>query len=363
MSSLSDPLPLPCGLVLPNRIMKAAMSEALGGARNNPDERIERLYRTWAHGGYGLLVTGNVMIDRSQLAEPGNVVIEDERDLDALTSWAKSTKDSGVPIMVQLNHPGRQANPLSIGHTPVAPSAVPLNLPGAATPRALTAPEIEDIVASVTERRELDDAFSEIVERFGRVDVVVANAGVLSRAATLRTTTAEAFDAVMAVNVTGAFNTVQAALPHVIAQRGQVVLISSVFAYLNGIGAIPYAMSKAAIEQRGRGLQVELAIQDVTTTTAYFSLIDTPMVRAGVDADNMAGELMRALPRPLLKRLQPADADAALVDALQQRTPRVMVPARWKPLSAARGVIGPLLDKRLAHDRQIQASLTELDTR
>lgn len=86
------------------------------------------------------------MVDGRQLGEPGNVVIEDERDLDALTRWAKSAHDGGVPIWVQLNHPGRQSNPLAIGHTPVAPSAVPLNLPGSATPRELTSAEIEDII-------------------------------------------------------------------------------------------------------------------------------------------------------------------------------------------------------------------------
>ena len=146
MTSLHDPLPLPCGQILPNRIMKAALSEGLGDRQNLPDERLEQLYTTWGRGGYGLLVTGNVMVDRTQLGEPGNIVIEDERGLDALTRWAKSTKDAGVPIWVQLNHPGRQSNPLALGHTPVAPSPVPLNIPGAATPRELTPGEIEDII-------------------------------------------------------------------------------------------------------------------------------------------------------------------------------------------------------------------------
>jgi len=146
MTSLHDPLTLPCGQVLPNRIMKSALSEALGDKRNAPDGRLERLYTTWSRGGYGLLVTGNVMVDRTQLGEPGNVVIEDERDLDTLTRWAKTTHDSGVPIWVQLNHPGRQSNLLALGHTPVAPSPIALNLPGAATPRALTPDEIEDII-------------------------------------------------------------------------------------------------------------------------------------------------------------------------------------------------------------------------
>jgi 2,4-dienoyl-CoA reductase-like NADH-dependent reductase (Old Yellow Enzyme family) len=146
MTSANDPLTLPCRQVLPNRLMKAAMSEALADRTNAPDARLEQLYRTWSKGGYGLLVTGNVMVDRTQLGEPGNVAIEDDRDLAALTGWAKATHDAGVPIWVQLNHPGRQSNLLAIGHVPVAPSAVPLNLPGAKTPRALTGDQIEDII-------------------------------------------------------------------------------------------------------------------------------------------------------------------------------------------------------------------------
>ncbi|MFC7672537.1 NADH:flavin oxidoreductase/NADH oxidase family protein [Mycolicibacterium sp. GCM10028919] len=143
---LHEPLTLPCGQVLPNRIMKAALSEALGSKTNAPDERLERLYASWSRGGYGLVITGNVMIDRTQLGEPGNVAIEDERDLDALSRWAKSTKDGGVPIWVQLNHPGRQSNPLALGHQPVAPSAVATSLPGSPTPRELTSSEIEDVI-------------------------------------------------------------------------------------------------------------------------------------------------------------------------------------------------------------------------
>ena len=146
MTSLHEPLTLPNGQVLPNRIMKSALSEALGNKQNAPDHRLAQLYRTWSQGGYGLIVTGNVMVDRTQLGEPGNVVIEDERDLEALTQWAEAAKDAEIPTWVQLNHPGRQSNLLALGHIPVAPSPVALNLPGAATPRELTAAEIEDII-------------------------------------------------------------------------------------------------------------------------------------------------------------------------------------------------------------------------
>ncbi len=126
-------------------------------------------------------------------------------------------------------------------------------------------------------------------------------------------------------------------MDQVIAHRGQFVLISSVFAFLNGMGTIPYAMSKAAVEQLGRGLRVELAAHGVSTTVAYFSLIDTDMIKHGVDDDPVVDELLAALPRPLLKRLQPDAAATALADGLTHRSPRVMAPARWKAhLGAAR---------------------------
>jgi 2,4-dienoyl-CoA reductase-like NADH-dependent reductase (Old Yellow Enzyme family) len=146
MSSLAEPLELPSGVRLRNRIAKAALSEALGDGDNSPDERLATLYRRWAQGGYGLLITGNIMVDRRRLGEPGNVVIEDDRALDQLTAWTKAAHDGGATIFAQLNHPRRQTNPFEVGHTPVAPSAVPLALPGAATPRELTAAEIEEII-------------------------------------------------------------------------------------------------------------------------------------------------------------------------------------------------------------------------
>lgn len=146
VTNLTDPLTLPCGQVLPNRLMKSALSEVLADRASAPDHRLERLYGTWAAGGYGLLVTGNVMVDGRQMGEPGNVVVEDERHLDRLTRWAKTTQDHGVPLWMQINHPGRQANPLKLRHQPVAPSPIAVKVVGASTPRALTGEEIEDII-------------------------------------------------------------------------------------------------------------------------------------------------------------------------------------------------------------------------
>ncbi|MGW4632155.1 nitroreductase family deazaflavin-dependent oxidoreductase [Nocardia sp. NPDC004415] len=146
MTALSDPLALPCGQVLPNRLMKAALSEGLGTADFGPDERLDRLYRRWGTGGFGLIVTGNVMVDRTQLGEPGNVVVEDERHLGALHRWAETAKAGGSRVWMQINHPGRQANPLASKTQPVAPSAIALDIPGVPAPRALTDTEITDLV-------------------------------------------------------------------------------------------------------------------------------------------------------------------------------------------------------------------------
>ena len=105
-------------------------------------------------------------------------------------------------------------------------------------------------------------------------------------------------------------------MDELIKHRGQIVLISSVFAFLNGMGVIPYAMTKTAVEALGRGLRIELAGHGVTTTTAYFSLINTKMIKDGVDADPVVGQLLNALPPPFRLRLPPETAAAALVDGL-----------------------------------------------
>lgn len=146
---LGIPLHLPCGAVIKNRFCKSATSETLGNRRNAPTEKLARLYRTWAQGGAGLLVTGNVMIDRRHLGEPGNVVIEDERNMNKLRSWAEAGSQNQAHIWMQLNHPGRQA-PKPLSDQPVAPSAVAFRTDMARffnPPRALSPAEIRNMIA------------------------------------------------------------------------------------------------------------------------------------------------------------------------------------------------------------------------
>ncbi|HEY0975772.1 MAG TPA: NADH:flavin oxidoreductase/NADH oxidase family protein [Solimonas sp.] len=145
---LSQPLTLANGQVIKNRIAKSAMSEALGTLDNHPTSRLDRLYGAWADGGVGLCVTGNVMIDRRALGEPGNVVVEDETDLDALRRWAAAGTRNGTQLWMQINHPGKQS-PKGLNRQNVAPSAIPFGPELSrffTTPRELSATEIEALV-------------------------------------------------------------------------------------------------------------------------------------------------------------------------------------------------------------------------
>jgi 2,4-dienoyl-CoA reductase-like NADH-dependent reductase (Old Yellow Enzyme family) len=145
---LSQPLKLANGIIIPNRFVKSAMSEALGTINHCPTNNLAILYRRWAEGGIGLSITGNVMIDRRALGEPGNVVVEDESDLETLKAWATAGRQNGGQIWMQINHPGKQA-PRGLNRETVAPSAIPFG-PGLerffSTPRELTHGEIKDII-------------------------------------------------------------------------------------------------------------------------------------------------------------------------------------------------------------------------
>ena len=159
---LSQPFTLPNGAVVKNRLFKSAMSEALGTRPGAATPELVRLYGAWADGGIGLCVTGNVMIDRRALGEPGNVVIEDERFLLELKAWAQAATRNGTQCWVQLNHPGKQA-PKGLNKENIAPSAVPFRAEMQAffpTPREMTDAEVREVIA-----------------RFGRAAALVQQAG------------------------------------------------------------------------------------------------------------------------------------------------------------------------------------------
>jgi 2,4-dienoyl-CoA reductase-like NADH-dependent reductase (Old Yellow Enzyme family) len=123
--SLSDRLILKNGIRIKNRIYKSAMSEQLGDKSHNPTQGLVRLYAIWADGGTGLSVTGNVMVDRSALGEPKNIVLDNRSDKSLFQAWTEAGKKKDTQLWVQLNHPGKQT-PSFLTKIPVAPSAIPL---------------------------------------------------------------------------------------------------------------------------------------------------------------------------------------------------------------------------------------------
>jgi 2,4-dienoyl-CoA reductase-like NADH-dependent reductase (Old Yellow Enzyme family) len=145
---LNTPLVLNTGASLKNRIFKSAMSEQLGDGDNAPTPQLIQLYRTWATGGTGLLVTGNVMIDRTALGEPKNVVLDEQSNPALFKCWAEAGTQNDTQLWMQLNHPGKQI-PNLINKEPVAPSAIPLGSGLEKTfncPRELTNEEIEVLI-------------------------------------------------------------------------------------------------------------------------------------------------------------------------------------------------------------------------
>ena len=219
------------------------------------------------------------------------------------------------------------------------------------------------IVADVTDRGAMQRAVAAVVERHGGLDVVVANAGVASRVASFRAMSSESFERVLDVNMMGVLRTVEAALPQIVPRRGHVVVISSVYAFINGSGAVPYAMSKAAVEQLGRALRVELAPHGAGASVAYFGFIDTEMVHRAIDADPLVEQMLATLPEPLRKRVQPSVAGEAIATGIEQRKPRIIRPRRWAAVSVLRGVLGPLGDSRLERDAQTHELVRQFDAR
>jgi 2,4-dienoyl-CoA reductase-like NADH-dependent reductase (Old Yellow Enzyme family) len=110
-SELFSPLRLRSGLVLGNRIAKAAMEEGMAGDAQLPDQRLLSLYLRWGTagaGGAGLLITGNVMVHAEALTGPGGVVLDDAAPLEPFAAWARAGKAGGAAMWMQINHPGRQ---------------------------------------------------------------------------------------------------------------------------------------------------------------------------------------------------------------------------------------------------------------
>ncbi|HKT82654.1 MAG TPA: SDR family NAD(P)-dependent oxidoreductase [Solirubrobacterales bacterium] len=196
------------------------------------------------------------------------------------------------------------------------------------------------IATDVTDHSAVMQTVAETVERFGGLDIVVANAGIAQgQTATTRGISVEEWERVFEVDLLGVWRTVRAALPQIVERNGHVVVTSSVYAFMNGVLNSPYAVAKAGVESLGRALRTELTPLGASASVAYFGWVDTKMVQ---DATSRPGSerLRENTPDFLLKRIPPSEAGAAIV----------------------RGILNPLLDKRMESDRRMVKAVLEVES-
>jgi NAD(P)-dependent dehydrogenase (short-subunit alcohol dehydrogenase family) len=195
------------------------------------------------------------------------------------------------------------------------------------------------VLADVTDRDAVDRAVAESVEQLGRLDVVVANAGIVG-SGMVATIDPARWERTIEVNVLGTFHTVRAAIPHLVASQGYALIVASGFAAAPGPYTSAYAASKAAVESLGRSLRIELAHHGVGVGVAYYSFLDTPMVD-GLEADPAGMRARAAMPAPVRKTYPLDAAVAATVEGIARRADRVIYPKFLRAQLLVRGLLGP----------------------
>ena len=221
-------------------------------------------------------------------------------------------------------------------------------------------PRAIGIGADVTDTGAMLAAVAETVERFGGLDVAVANAGIAqARLATVRGIGAEEWERVFEVDMLGVWRTVRAVLPQIVERKGYVLVTGSVYSFANGVMNSPYAVAKAGVEALGRALRAELTPLGASAGVAYYGWVDTKLVQDAFAANE--GRMEQNLPNFLRKRITPEEAGAAVVRGIEERAPRIFAPRWWRYVSALRGIVNPLLDRRFERDRRMVETVREIE--
>lgn len=204
--------------------------------------------------------------------------------------------------------------------------------------------------ADVTDRAALDRAVAATVERFGGIDVVIANAGV-APLGTVTTLPPDAFAKTIDVNLMGVYHTIHAALPHVIERHGYILPIASGAAVIHLPLMAPYAASKAAVEAFADCLRAELAPRGTKVGCAYFLFIDTDMVREADRHPAARRSRITAGTAPL------SAAVDAIVAGVERRARVVYAPRQLAPMMVLRGVLNPLVNRIAPRMKDVRESI------
>jgi len=229
-------------------------------------------------------------------------------------------------------------------------------------------PEHLWVEADVTDPAALDVAVQRTVDTFGRLDAVVANAGI-APLTTVATSSARALARTIEVNLTGAMLTARAALPALTASRGHVLLVSSAAAFTVLPGMSAYCAAKAGLERFGDVLRLEVAHRGITVGSAHPTWIDTDMVRDTKAALPTFAQTLGRLPGPLGAYTSVGDCAEALIGNLERRGRRVFVPRSVGVVAAWRQVVTGVLGEKLVLARsrtavpQLEREIADLEGR
>lgn len=215
----------------------------------------------------------------------------------------------------------------------------------------------------VTDRRSVQAAVETTAERFGGLDVVIANAGaVTDPPTTIAAGDEQEFQRVIDTDLLGVWRTVRASLPQIVARRGYVLLTASIYAYVNGVANAAYAVSKGGVEQLGRALRAELAPHGATAGVLYPGWVDTPLITPAFGGNATATAMLhRAFPGWLRSTIAPERVAEVTVRGIERRSARIIVPRRWAPISLLRGLVNAVTDPVIARDPTLRRLLLQLE--
>ena len=213
--------------------------------------------------------------------------------------------------------------------------------------------------ADVTDADALDRAVKGAVDRFGGIDVAIANAGI-NMSGTLATGRVEAIERVLDVNLMGVWRTDRAVLPQITERKGYLLNIASLAAVFHGPMMAPYAAAKAGVEALTDSLRVETAPSGARVGCAYFGFIDTDLVRAGLQEPSV--QVMRGeMPGFLSKPIPLSKAVDAIERGVELRSARVWAPRFVGAALLLRGLLQPLTERRAMKSAQLPEALRLAD--
>lgn len=188
----------------------------------------------------------------------------------------------------------------------------------------------------------------------------MANAGIAPPSDTIRTIDPVAFERTIEVNLLGQWRTIRATLPDIVESQGHILVVASIYAFMNGALNASYAASKAGVEQLVRALRVELAPTGATAGVAHLGFIQTDLA-AEVFGQDQVAQARNALPAFVTRPIGVPDAGKALINGLERRAARVCAPAWVSPMLHLRGALTSATDEVLIRNRALAAAITQAE--